>query len=240
MNNIMTGVIDAMAARIAAPETAFYTHFLDDFRVHDVREITLWGSPKAQWIWLVYESGTHLARLGVDAKQVELAHAFLDVNEYRLRADPPTARLYHVRGDGRIEEITAKRARAMVDQPSRYVRRGCHILRRTGGEHLEMVASARITWDRGMARTPEGTVHFDTPELSRANLAQRLEDVCALRLLAMTMIVEEQGTLFASPKRIVIDGQDIGDAVAELRARYAKCRTPCDRGQRSPQQLLPA
>jgi hypothetical protein len=76
--------------------------------------------------------------------------------------------------------------------------------------------------------------------LTRANLAQRLEDVCALRLLAMTMIVEEQGTLFASPKRIVIDGQDIGDAVAELRARYAKCRTPCDRGQRSPQQLLPA
>jgi len=204
----MQAIFDLMKARLEAPDMAFFTHYRDDFFVHDRRELVQWGAEGASYVWFVRESGSDIIRLRVCPKHVERGQALLDLHDWRR------GKLFHLISGGgtvrpSITEVGVEKARTLLEQPSDYQRSGGIVTHVRHGMRSE-IARLRIVWERGWASAPKASVKCDLS-------ASTLPHVTALRLLAMAAVVEDSGSLFTPIQNIAINGEDITDLVARLR-----------------------
>jgi len=203
----MQSIFNLMKARLDDPDMAFFTHYRDDFFVHDHRELVQWGAEHASYLWFVRESGSDIIRLGVCSKHVERGQALLDMHDWSR------GKLFHLCGGAaaraNLVEVDTAKARGLLEQPPAYQRSAGIVTHRQDGMRSE-VARMRIVWDRGWTSAPKAEVKCDMP-------LPTLDHVTAIRLLAMAEVVEESGSLFTPIQSLVVNGEDITDLVARLR-----------------------
>lgn len=197
----MQSIFNIMKARLEEPDMAFFTHFRDDFFVHDHRELVLWGSEQASYLWFVRESGSDIVRLRTCSKHVERGQALLDLHDWKR------GKLFHLRGSsvgsGRpsLVEVDPARARSLLEGQPAY-QRSAGIVTHAHAGMRSQIARMRIVWERGWASAPKAQVKCEMP-------LPTLDHVTAIRLLAMAEVVEESGSLFTPIQSIVINGEDI-------------------------------
>jgi hypothetical protein len=218
MTNPMNRVYTAMQELVNSPALAFFTAYKKDFDVHDRREICDWGSPSAEWIWAVRESGTHLVRLGVSRRQDEFLIAVLNQQD-RESGEGQTHKLFHVRGSGQVKQVDVERARDLLLQPRQFELIDQVVFRNSERGQRVPLARGRLIWERGFARAPEATVAFDTAPEYQPTLRQRWEDLAVLRFYASDMVVDDTGSLLSGYRHLLVDGKPFTDLFLSARQR---------------------
>jgi hypothetical protein len=218
MTNPMNRVYSAMQDLVNSPALAFFTHYRKDFDVHDRREICDWGSPSAEWIWAVRESGTYLVRLGVSRRQDEFLIAVLN-QQAREPAPERSAKLFHVRGSGQVRPIEVERARDLLLQPRQYELIDQMVFRSGERGQRVPIARGRLIWERGFAREPEATVTFEATPEYQPTPKQRWDDLAVLRFHASDMVVDDTGSLLSGYRHLLVDGKPFTDLFLTARQR---------------------
>lgn len=200
----MQALYDKMSELVASPALAFFTSNTDDFLVHDRREIVEWGTPQAQWLWVVHSSGTSLTRLHVCPLEREWAEASLN------RGYSPQ-KFFHLTVDG-PREILRAQALALLAKPFTYELAGHELWSMVNvPTHIATASLAPSNDDAPGSRS------FDVSFTTHRTPSQ--EDICVMRLASIRLAVKSTQSLFTRVGGILIDGVPLVDALEHARQR---------------------
>lgn len=175
----------------------------NDFKI-DRETLAHFDTPRARWLWAVNAYGTHLIRLGVDKKESGWGIAAV-----RNRAANP-----YLLKDGRLKAISADVALTLLQQHEYDVRdntvfRGKHSL-----------ADFIVDWKAPTYRDPAYRVKVTFLPLSELSI----DDLVALRYVAIGQAVRKTGTLFCRLEEVYVDSTPL---LQRLQARQQALRTLC-------------
>lgn len=221
-NNPMQRVFNAMQCLVHSPVLAFFQRYRNDFDEHDRREICDWGSPAAEWIWVVREHGTHLVQLGISDRQDEYLRAVLKHVASDVKADPARAKLFHVSGTGQVLEVGVEAISQLVARPVRYSLLANVLARHCADGSAVPIARSRLIWERGFARQPQAVVAFDTVPGYQPTAMQRWNDIAVMRVLAIDIVVDDTGSLLTGVSKLLLDGQNYEDLFLTARQHATK------------------
>lgn len=175
----------------------------NDFKI-DRETLAQFDTPRARWLWVVDAYGTHLIRLGVDEKESGWGSAAV-----RNRAATP-----FLLEDGRLKSISADVALTLLQQHEYDVRdntvfRGKHSL-----------ADFIVDWKAPTYRDPAYRVKVTFLPLSELSI----DDLVALRYVAIGQAVRKTGTLFCRLEEVYVDSTPL---LQRLQARQQALRTLC-------------
>lgn len=177
----------------------------NDFTI-DQDSLRTFDTPRARWLWIVDAYGTHLVRLGVDEKESSWGKAAL-----RNSSAKP-----YLLAEGRVRPISADVANTMADQLD------FRVLDNTVMRGKHAIADVLTDWKPPTYRDSQYrvTVTF----LSTGDLS--LDDLVALRYLAIGQAVKKTGTFFCRVEEILVDNHKLMDLIQAR--RDALCLTFAD------------
>jgi hypothetical protein len=183
--------------RLAQPDLAFYKHYREDFTCTDRYVLENYGSPEAEYLWVVRESGTHLVRLGVHERSSEWGYAALNLGG--------TQRAFHVTATN-VAEVGPARARALLGKLRYAVHEG--VVSRDGVP-FALIALSTDGGDSAIAQ----------------RVTVRLQSLCELTREQLTALYEiairevsRVFSLFTAIREITLDGRPIDDRIKDARA----------------------
>lgn len=208
----MQAIYNAMLSLLALPEMAFFTHYRDDFFVHDQRELINWGAPGSDYLWIVRSSGTHLSRLGIHPSCDKYMEAALD----SVSRSDPAARVFRVSGRG-IRELTFDAAKQLLAHtPHLYALKDHQVL---FGAGIDAVRLATIS----IQRTTGENLSYRWSVDFTSDRELGLNHLVAMRELALASVVKASGSLLVSPWRVTVNGTEITAAVEAAQVAQSTC-----------------
>lgn len=202
----MLEIFNMMERRLAQPDCAFFTHYREDFFVHDRKQLVEFGGRGADYLWIVRSAGTHLIQLGVSVKASDWGFAALEAES--------VGKVFHVTTSA-LREVSHEKARELLARMDYTTQEGeCSAHVSYGGETLAMLEVQTV---RPWAEVPRHSVHIkSTGAAIRSSL-----HLSALRRIAQG-IVEKKFNLFAPIDAITVDGTCVLQALAAAHEREAR------------------
>lgn len=183
--------------RTRGPQRGWLQHYANDFHRHDRAYLEATVAPGAEYIWIVRDSGSHIARIGVHAKeneQIEVALALqelLDIYHIRIRRDL----------SGELHLIDRQRAVELASRLDWHVERPWDASTRAVRYHHQTVAELSI----GNRRWEDHGEYIDVSFTTAGGALDRNE-LTALRIIARGEAVCATQSLFVRLGQVLLNG----------------------------------
>ena len=200
----MQALYDKMCELVASPTLAFFTSNKQDFTVHDRRSIVDWGTPQAEWLWIVRPLGTSLTRLKVCPLEREWAEASMSQGY-------ATQKFFHLTVDG-PREIQRSQALALIAKPFTYELSGSDLW--SVSADPQHVAAATVKTDPDS--TPGDRTYIVSFATKRAASA---DEISVMRLAGIRLAAKSAQSLFTRVSQVLVNGVPIEEAFRQARQR---------------------
>ena len=204
-NTLATPVFQKMRAIVEDPKNGLLQHYSRDFYVHDRNSLNLLATPEAEFVWMPYDMGSHLVKIGIHRRLHDWLEACLSTYGGRWQA-------YHVSIKGcQVRPVSREKVNDLM-RKFRFKVDGRLIRRAADGVAIASIETIECVYEEG---NKKGMVQMNSHGKHLS-----LDELLAVQSIAEAELVGVAHSLFVQPGVMQLDGADIRALCDEARAKY--------------------